>query len=88
MLENSLVLFVLKFMQITQRYSFYFIAINATSASSDLKYVHNEGQAGKKIEPSPFISHTDLELVLIEGLVSCSLPYMPGDAYDGSLRSY
>lgn len=52
------------------------------------KYIHAEGVTGKKIEPGPFINHTDLELMLVEELVGRSLPYMPGDAYDGPRRSY
>ncbi|MCK4708396.1 MAG: FecR domain-containing protein [Gammaproteobacteria bacterium] len=54
----------------------------------DPKYIHAEGRTGKKIEPGPFINHTDLELMLIEELVGRSLPFMPGDAYDGPRRSY
>lgn len=54
----------------------------------DPKYIHKDGKAGKKIEPGPFINHTDLELALIEELVGRSLPFMPGDAYDGPRRSY
>jgi len=54
----------------------------------DPKYIHKDGKTGKKIEPGPFINHTDLELMLIEELVGRSLPFMPGDAYDGPRRSY
>lgn len=59
-----------------------------SSHHDDPKYIHKEGKTGKKIEPGPFINHTDLELSLIEELVGRSLPYMPGDAYDGPGRSY
>jgi len=62
--------------------------IITASHHDDPKYIHAEGRTGKKIEPGPFINHTDLELALIEELVGRSLPYMPGDAYDGPRRSY
>lgn len=62
--------------------------IITASHHDDPKYIHTEGRTGKKIEPGPFINHTDLELMLIEELVGRSLPYMPGDAYDGPRRSY
>lgn len=52
------------------------------------RYIHADGKPGQKIEPGPFINHTDIELMLIEELVGRSLPYIPGGGYDGPRRSY
>jgi len=52
------------------------------------RFIHANGKAGRFIEPGPFINHTDSELLLIEELVGRSLPFIPGDDYDGPSRSY
>ena len=52
------------------------------------RYIHADGQTGKKIEAAPFKNHTDLELMLIEELVGRTVPFNTGGGYSGPRRSY
>jgi hypothetical protein len=44
--------------------------------------------AAKRIQPAPFINHTDLELTLIESLVGRTPPFALFDEGYGGARRY
>ncbi len=52
-------------------------------------YIVGGQQAGRAIQPGPFINHTDQELMLIETLVGREPPYVfPEDEYSAPRRDY
>lgn len=51
------------------------------------RYIHAEGESGKRIQAAPVINHTDDELELIETLVGRTVPFAFGGDYDASRKN-
>jgi hypothetical protein len=53
------------------------------------KYILAQPDGGKRIQPAPFINHTDLELMTLEALVGRKVPFgLPAEQYEAPRREY
>lgn len=53
------------------------------------KYILANPENGKRIQPAPFINHTDLELMTLEALVGRKVPFgLPATEYEAPRREY
>lgn len=53
------------------------------------KYITNQSSGRSRIQPAPFINHTDTELKLLEAIVGREVPFgMELDIYEGERRDY
>jgi hypothetical protein len=52
------------------------------------RYILAQPEQGKRIQPAPFRSHTDLELMTLEALCGRKVPFVPSDSYKAPRRDY
>ncbi len=53
------------------------------------KYITNKASKGTRIQPAPFINHTDIELKLLEAIVGREVPFgLEPESYKGERREY